>query len=68
MRGLADSVAEGPRLVGKSVVSTPWFGAFRDYRKLDGILVPTYAEASWHLESGKFTYWRGQVIEFHLLS
>jgi hypothetical protein len=66
-RVLEARVAERPRLVGKSVVSTPWSGVFRDYRKLDGILVPTYAEASWHLETGKFTYWRGHVTEFHLL-
>jgi hypothetical protein len=64
---LGASVAQRPRRLAKSVVSTPWSGVFRDYRKLDGILVPTYAEASWHLETGKFTYWRGHVTEFHLL-
>lgn len=65
---LGARVAERPRAVGKSVVSTPWSGVFQDYRKLCGILVPTHAEASWHLENGTFTYWRGQVTELRVLS
>lgn len=56
-----------PRVVGKSVVETPWSGAFSEYRLLDGFRVPAAAEASWHLPEGPFTYWRGRITEFRVL-
>lgn len=64
---LAATVADRPRVVGTSTASCPWSGVFRGYRRLNGIVVPTYAEASWHLVDGIFTYWRARLIEFHLL-
>jgi hypothetical protein len=56
-----------PRIVGKSVLETPWSGTFAEYRMLDGIRVPTKAEATWHLDGGSFTYWRGCITEFRVL-
>ncbi len=55
-----------PRIVGQAVVPTPWSGVFRDYRRLDRVLVPTFAEAVWHLPEGPFPYWRGRVLEYRL--
>jgi hypothetical protein len=56
-----------PRMVGKSLVETPWLGTFSEYRMFDGIRVPTNVEATWHLADGPFTYWRGRVTEFRVL-
>lgn len=39
----------------------PWEGRFSDYRELGGVRVPTRAEVRWHLPTGVFTYWRGEV-------
>lgn len=38
---------------GKSVL-TPWTGAARDFRKVDGVLVPFEMDATWELEAGPF--------------
>jgi hypothetical protein len=56
-----------PRTVGKSLIDTPWSGVFHSYKTFQGVRLPTYAEVSWHLPQGPFTYWRGRVIEFSLL-
>jgi hypothetical protein len=56
-----------PRMVGKSIVETPWSGTFAEYRMFDRIRVPTSVEATWHLAEGPFTYWRGHVTEFRAL-
>jgi hypothetical protein len=56
-----------PRLVGESVVETPWSGTFADYKTFGGVRVPTVAEAIWHLNEGPFTYWRGCITEFKVL-
>lgn len=59
--------ASRPRMVGKSLVETPWSGTFGEYRMFDRVRVPTVAEAIWHLPEGPFTYWRGRIIEFRVL-
>jgi Family of unknown function (DUF6544) len=66
-RVLGAAVSSRPRLVGKSVVDTPWSGAFGEYRTFDRLRVPTSAEVAWHLPEGSFTYWRGRVAEFRVL-
>jgi hypothetical protein len=66
-RVLGVAVPSRPRLVGKSVVDTPWSGAFREYRMFDGLQVPTEAEVTWHLPEGPFTYWRARVTDFRAL-
>jgi len=64
---LGGSAASRPRMVGKTLVETPWSGSYGEYREFDGIRVPTTAEASWDLPEGKFTYWRGRVMEFRIM-
>ncbi len=43
----------------------PWEGRFRDYREVDGMLVPFYGEVGWHLPSGFWLFWKGQIQDFH---
>lgn len=42
-------------------VRTPWAGEFASYEWLGGTRIPTRAEVSWELESGRFVYWRGRI-------
>lgn len=39
----------------------PWEGEFSDYRELGGVRVPTRGQVRWHLPSGSFDYWRGEI-------
>lgn len=39
----------------------PWGGHFSDYRELGGVRIPTKGEVAWHLPSGLFPYWRGEI-------
>jgi hypothetical protein len=64
---LGGSASSRPRVVGKSLVDTPWSGSFGEYRSFDRVRVPTTAEVSWHLPEGPFTYWRGRVTAFRIL-
>jgi hypothetical protein len=50
-----------PRLGSKTAIETPWVGEFGDYVEFGGIRLPEWAEVSWDLPEGRFTYWRGQV-------
>jgi len=45
-------------------VLTPWSGRFRDYRRIDGMMVPTRAEVGWVLPEGYAPYWRGHLSDF----
>ena len=40
-----------------------WSGRFNDYREVDGMLIPTRLEATWHLASGEFTWFRSELKE-----
>lgn len=42
-------------------VPTPWEGHFREYERIDGMMVPREGEVAWLLPEGRFTYWRGRV-------
>jgi hypothetical protein len=42
-------------------VLTPWGGQFRDYREMDGMMIPTEGEVAWTLPEGVLTYWRGRI-------
>ena len=64
---LGGGASSRPRMVGKSLVETPWSGTFGEYRMFDRVRVPTVAEAIWHLPEGPFTCWRGRIIEFRVL-
>jgi hypothetical protein len=37
-------------------VSTPWSGEFRDYRQIDGLVVPFHVVACWHVDGKRIPY------------
>jgi hypothetical protein len=51
------------RAVGGALTLTPWIGEHRDYRRLNGMMIPTSGEVAWILDSGVTPYWRGQLID-----
>lgn len=42
-------------------VPTPWLGTFRDYKRINGMMIPTWTEVSWILPEGKLTYYRARI-------
>lgn len=61
--GLIDTVraeARG-RMVGTTVVPTPWQGHFWNYAIRDGMRVPLDGEVAWMLPEGAKPYWRGHI-------
>jgi hypothetical protein len=64
----AASAEARPRMVGKQVVDTPFRGVYSEYREFDGIRLPTTAEVSWLLPDGPFTYFRGRVTGWSVIS
>jgi hypothetical protein len=53
---------------GKSTVMRPWSGVFSEYRRFDGIRVPTRAEVSWQLPAGRYTYFSGEIVELEAVA
>jgi hypothetical protein len=51
------------RYMGKEGLLTPWSIQLGKYREAGGMLVPTTFEVTWHLASGDFTWFRGQITE-----
>jgi len=47
---------------GKSVLA-PWVGHFGDYRRIDGMMIPVFADVEWVIAGEKVPYWRGRVVE-----
>lgn len=41
----------------------PWSGIHTDYREVDGVLIPTGAELTWHLDDGDFTWLNLAITE-----
>src|SRR5437868_5069160 len=60
-RILSAVASDRPRIVGKSVVVTPWPGVFEQYRLFADVRVPSRAEVHWHLPEGQFDCWRERV-------
>ena len=61
--GLIESVraeARG-RMVGGTIVMTPWEGRWSDYAEHDGMQVPMRGEVAWLLPAGDKPYWRGTI-------
>jgi len=66
-RGRAVRVdAERPRGGGKDASLTPWFGATSEWRRFEGIEVPTRGEVGWRLPSGTFIYDRWEILDVEL--
>ncbi len=51
------------RYVRGTPVLTPWSGHYTNYQRIEGMMVPTFAEAEWSPRSGTFSVWRGQIIK-----
>ncbi len=63
--GLIESVRADKRgrLVGGKVVPTPWEGCWAEYRRVDGMCIPTTGEVAWLLPEGRKPYWRGRITK-----
>jgi hypothetical protein len=42
-------------------VLTPFVGEFRDYQRIDGMMVPMAGEVEWVLPEGRLNFWRGRI-------
>ncbi len=50
------------RDVDGKCVPTPWEGHFRQYERVEGVMVPREGEVAWILPEGRLSYWRGRVV------
>jgi hypothetical protein len=57
------------RMVGKTIVMTPWEGRWSNYQERGGMLVPLTGEVAWIIPKGGKPYWRGSITsikyEYH---
>ena len=51
------------RDVNGTPVLTQWFGTHTDYRRIEGMMIPTKGEVAWVLAERRVPYWRGGVVE-----
>lgn len=51
------------RDVNGRAVLTPWAGRFREYERVNGIMVPRAGEVEWVLPEGRLPCWRGRVVD-----
>lgn len=49
------------RVIGGTVVPTPWEGHFSHYELRDGMRIPLEGEVAWMLPGGAKPYWRGRI-------
>jgi hypothetical protein len=56
----ARAAARG-RMVGATVVATPWEGQWSGYARHDGMLVPMVGQVAWVLPERNRPYWRARV-------
>jgi len=55
--------ADRYRDVKGTPVLTRWVGTHTDYKRIDGMMIPTAGEVAWILREGTAPYWRGSLIE-----
>jgi hypothetical protein len=53
-----------PAANGKSEL-TKWVGHFRDYRRVDGMMIPMWGEVEWVLPEGPAPYFRARIVDTH---
>lgn len=53
-----------PRLVGREIVPTRWFGRPQEWSLLEGRRIPTTVEVGWIIEGTEFIYWRGEITSW----
>jgi len=51
------------RMVGGTLVPTPWQGRFWNYQERGGMRVPLDGEVAWLLPEGPKPYWRGHITD-----
>jgi hypothetical protein len=51
------------RMVGGTLVQTPWQGRFWNYQERAGMRVPLDGEVAWLLPEGAKPYWRGRITD-----
>jgi len=56
-----------PRRVDDVDIDTAWSGTFTNYQEIDGYRIPTRGEARWELETGTYTYWRGDIVDYTVI-
>ena len=61
--GLIHSVRaeERGRMVGTTMIPTPWEGRWSSYETVAGMLIPFEGEVAWILPEGPKPYWRGRI-------
>lgn len=62
--GLVDRVRADARYRQEADDFAPWTGHFEDYRRTDGLVVPTSARVEWDLPDGELPYWRARIESF----
>ena len=50
------------RMMGTTVVMTPWEGRGANYQQRDGMRLPLAGEGAWLGPEGRKAYWRGTNI------
>ena len=48
---------------GNTYIKYPWEGFFGNYREFDGIKIPTEGSVGWHLPSGWWLFWKGNILK-----
>ncbi len=56
--------ADRPRQEGKVTVERPWRGAFRDFRKIAGRIIPHAADVSWMVDGQYHCVWKGALTSW----
>lgn len=59
--GLVERVSAPERYRQEDDDFEPWTGHFGEYRRRDGVRVPTEAAVEWNLDDGDLPYWRARV-------
>jgi hypothetical protein len=49
------------RTIEGGSVLTRWSGTLGDYRRVNGMMIPTSGEVAWEMPEGSFPYWRGRI-------
>lgn len=50
------------REVNGTFVLTPWVGVFREYARINGMMIPMTGEVEWVTPQGRLPYWRGRIV------
>jgi hypothetical protein len=55
--------ADRYRTVNNSYSKDKWVGYYRDYTKVNNMMIPKEIEAAWNLSSGKFSYAKFKITD-----